>query len=198
VVRILGGGWWDGSPFLVSEHVPTGSLAASIGEKPHPVPEAIRLVAGLAELLGYVHRQGVTHGNLKPTNVLLAADGIPRITDFRAALGPPDTTDPAAVATLAPELLADPAAELRPHTDVYGLGLILYHLLTGRPPFDPADPDLRERLANGDPPRPSAYNPHVPPPLDSICLHCLRANPWTRYSRAFDLFTRLRWMAENV
>ncbi len=190
VVRVLGGGWWDGTAFVVSEHAPAGHLG-NAGRM--PVADAVRLVGGLADLLGYVHRQGVTHGNLKPANVLLAADGIPRVTDFRDTLGP--TAD---VASVAPEVLSDPTADVRPHTDVYGLGLILYHQLAGRPPFDPTVPDVREDVLTREPVPPSAFNPHVPPPLDSICLRCLRKNPWARYPRAFDLFTRLRWVAEAL
>jgi serine/threonine protein kinase len=193
VVRVLGGGWWDGSAFVVSEHIPAGNLASTIGGRPLPVAEAVKLVSGLADLIGYVHRQGVTHANLKPSNVLLAGDGIPRITDFRDTLGPL-----AVSASVAPELVAEPTTDARPHTDVYGLGLILYELLAGRPPFDPASPDLREDVLTRDPPPPSAFNPHVPHPLDSICLRCLRKNPWARYPRAFDLFTRLRWVLETV
>lgn len=193
VVRVLGGGWWDGAAFVVSEFVPAGNLAASVGGRPQPVAEAVKVVSGLADLVGYVHRQGVAHGNLKPANVLLAGDGIPRITDFRDTLGPLALSE-----SVAPELLADPTADARPHTDVYGLGLILYELLAGRPPFDPASPDLRDDVLNRDPPPPSAFNQHVPHPLDSITLRCLRKNPWARYPRAFDLFTRLRWVLDTL
>jgi eukaryotic-like serine/threonine-protein kinase len=193
VVRVLGGGWWDGSAFVVSEHIPAGNLASSTGGRPQPVAEAVKLVSGLADLVSYVHRQGVTHANLKPSNVLLAGDGIPRITDFRDTLGPL-----AVSASVAPELVAEPSADARPHTDVYGLGLILYELLAGRPPFDAASPDLRDDVLTRDPPPPSAFNPHVPHPLDSITLRCLRKNPWARYPRAFDLFTRLRWVLESL
>ena len=58
--------------------------------------------------------------------------------------------------------------------------------------------DVREDVLNRDPTPPSHFNPPVPHPLDSICLRCLRKNPWARYPRAFDLLTRLRWMAENL
>src|SRR5205814_6057784 len=95
----------------------------------------------LAEIVSYLHRQGVVHGNLKPSNVLLAADGIPRLTDFRPAGGlfqgplPVDDEECAGLGYLTPEVLRDPDAEARPYTDIYGLGLILYELLTGQPAF---------------------------------------------------------------
>src|SRR5262249_8233094 len=80
------------------------------------------------------------HGNLKPSNVLLAADGIPRVSDFRLTGGlshgplPAGDAEPAGLGSLAPELVRDPGADPRPYTDVYGLRLILYELLTACPP----------------------------------------------------------------
>src|SRR5439155_13824674 len=87
LVPVQGAGWWEDAPYLVMEFVPQGSLAARIAGRPYPVHQALRLVEQLAELVSYLHRQGVVHGNLKPSNVLLAADGIPRLSDFRPAGG---------------------------------------------------------------------------------------------------------------
>jgi serine/threonine protein kinase len=199
IVPVHRAGWWDGRPGLVLEHVPHGSLAGQLDGRPHPLAAALKLVERLADLVGYIHRQGMVHGNLKPSNVLMAADGIPRLTDFRLTGGlyfgptPADADDPAGVGYLAPEYLRDPDADPRPHTDVYGLGLILYELLAGRPAFGGAT--AGEVLANvrtGNPPPPSQVNPAVPPAVDRFCLRCLRTDPWQRYPRAYDLVTRLR------
>ena len=100
VVAVKRAGWWDGVPYLVEEFVPQGSLAAQLGNRPSPVRQALGLVEQLAEIVCYVHRQGMVHGNLKPSNVLFAADGIPRIVDFRPPVGlipiplPADGDDP--------------------------------------------------------------------------------------------------------
>jgi serine/threonine protein kinase len=204
VVPVHRAGWWDGCPCVVTEYAAHGSLAARPAGRPQPVREALALVARLAELVGYLHRQGVTHGNLKPGNVLLAADGIPRVTDFRLTGGlfqrplPAGDADPVGLGYLAPEFVRDPTAEARPHTDVYGLGLILYELLTGRPPFSgtTAD-DVLEQVQSLDPVWPSALNPEVSPALEAVCLRCLRKDPWRRFTRAYDLLTRLRQMIDD-
>ena len=129
----------------------------------------------LAEVVGYLHRQGLVHGNLKPSNVLLAADAIPRLAD---PWPPGGLVAGGEAGYVAPELAADPTAEPRPHADVYGLAALLYGLLTGRPP-DPCVP-------------PSAVRPEVSVELDRVCARALHPNPWHRPARAYDLLRRLR------
>jgi serine/threonine protein kinase len=108
VVPVHQAGWWDGAPYLAVEYVPHGSLAGRLAGQPYPVRQALRLVEQLAEVVRYLHRQGVVHGNLKPGNVLLAADGIPRVADFRPTGGlslgplPAEDADPAGLGYLAP------------------------------------------------------------------------------------------------
>src|SRR5205823_1629789 len=87
VALVQRAGWWDGAPYLAAEYVPHGSLAARLTGQPYPARQALGLVDQLAEIVRYLHRQGVVHGNLKPGNVLLAADGIPRVTDLRLTGG---------------------------------------------------------------------------------------------------------------
>jgi serine/threonine protein kinase len=201
VVPVRQAGWWDDCPYVVSEFVPHGSLAG----RPHSIAEAIRLAIQLAELVGYLHRQGVVHGNLKPGNVLLAADGIPRVADFRLTGGlfqgplPSADENPAGLAYLAPEYVRDPAAEPRPHTDVYGLGAIFYELLSGQPPLSGGTArEVLEQVKSREPDPPSRYNADVPPVLDFLCLRCLRKNPWRRLPRAYDLVSRLRDVQESL
>src|SRR5262249_29930262 len=198
VVPVHRAGWWDGHPYLDLEYVPHGSLAARLAGQPFPVRAALRLVERLAETVSYLHRQGVVHGNLKPSNVLLAADGIPRVSDLSLTGGlfhgplPVDEAEPAGLGYLAPELARERRAEVRPYTDVYGLGLILYDLLTGRPPLAGATArETLEQVRSQDPAPPSRFNPDVTPPLEAVCLRCLRKDPWQRYARAYDLLTRL-------
>jgi serine/threonine protein kinase len=184
VLPVQRGGWWDDAPFVVTEFVPNGSLA---GQR-LPVKVALELLMQLADIAAYFHRQGAVHGNLKPANVLLAADGIPRVTDFRSTGGAffgPFAGD--GVRYVAPELLD--GGEARPHTDIYGLGLILYELLTGRPAF------AGEGWAEPEPP--SKWNADVSSGLDQACLKCLRKNPWHRYTRAFDLRRRLQAIRDD-
>jgi serine/threonine protein kinase len=204
IVPVQRAGWWDGAGYLAMEYVPHGSLAARLAGQPYPVREALRLVEQLAEIVRYLHRQGVVHGNLKPSNVLFAADGIPRVSDFRPAGGlfqgalRVDGPEPAGLGYVAPELVRDPAAEARPYTDLYGLGLILYELLTGRPPFAAATAaETLAQVAARDPVPPSRLGAAVTPQLEAVCLRCLRKDPWHRYARAHDLIKRLQYFQDH-
>jgi len=189
IVSVQRAGWWDGVPYLAEEYIPNGNLSDQASERRDRIARALKLVEQLAEVICFIHRQGVVHGNLKPTNILLAADGIPRIVDFL----PPAGLAPGALTPgggyLAPELAANPNAEPRPHTDVYGLGAILYRLLTGRPPLD--------EDGAGEPEPLSRLNPEVTPLLEKFCLRCLRSNPWRRYPHAYDVLRGVRHFQEN-
>jgi serine/threonine protein kinase len=198
-------GWWDDAGYVAMDFVPQGSLAARLSEsQTYRTSQALHLVEQLTELVNYLHRQGVVHGNLKPSNVLLAADGIPRVTDFRLTGGlfqralTDDEAEPAGISSVAPEYLEDPTAEPRPFTDIYGLGLILYELLASRPPFGGETVAAAiGQVRTGEPVPPSQFNPEVTPQLDAVCLRCLRKNPWRRYYRVYDLLIRLRYLRED-
>jgi serine/threonine protein kinase len=216
IVTIQKAGWWDGAPYVAVEYMSQGSLAnmgrkRSSNAKPLTVPNALRLVEQVAEIVSYLHRQGAVHGNLKPSNVLMAAGGIPRISDFFLTgglfLGPffteddPSSAQPDKVSAyeyLAPELIKEPGSEPRPFTDIYGLGLILYELLTGRPPFAGDNPrEIIERVRLHDPVPPSQLNPQVTSRVEALCLRSLRKNPWHRYQRVYNFINRLRFLQEN-
>jgi serine/threonine protein kinase len=205
VVPLQRTGWWDGRAYVAAEFAPHGSLADNLSGRPYEVRHALELVEQLAEVVSYLHRQGVVHGNLKPSNVLPVADGIPRVIDlhptgalFLGAIGADDAAADG-LAYLAPELIEEPRARLRPNTDVYGLGLILYELLTGQPAFCGATAsEILEQVRRQHLSAPSRFNPHVPPALDAVVLKCLRTNPWRRYSRVFELSRRLRDLREEL
>jgi serine/threonine protein kinase len=204
IVSVHRGGWWDGAPYLAVEYVPHGSLAAKVAERRYSVGQAIELVEQLAGIVSFLHRQGVVHANLKPSNVLLAADAIPRLADLRLTGGlslgalPTDDSEPTGLGYLAPELIQEPDAEPRPNTDIYGLGVILYELLTGRPPFAaPSARETLEQVRSHEPVAPSRLNSEVTPQVEACCLRCLRKNPWQRYARAYDLSMRLRTLRDD-
>jgi serine/threonine protein kinase len=205
IVPVQRTGWWDGAPYLAMEYVPHGSLAARLNGQKFSVREALKLVEQLAEIVAYLHRQGVVHGNLKPANVLFAADGIPRLSDFsptgclfQSSL-PVDDADSTGLAYLAPEVLQNPQAELRPYTDIYGLGMILYEALTARPPFAAQTArETREQVRSQEPVPPGRINSRVSQQLDDFCLRCLRKDPWQRYARAFSVVKRLKYFQENL
>lgn len=199
VIAVHRAGWWDNSPYLSTEYIANGSLADRLTGKPYPLVPALELVTQLAEIVCYLHRQGAVHGNLKPSNVLLAADNIPRLVDFRLTSGlsfgrpAAGDSDLLGLGYLAPELIRNPAAEPRFYTDIYGLGVILYELLTGRPPIGESDDDQSEL----EPVSPVRFNSKVTPAVEAFCLQCLAKNPWKRHDRAYNVQSQLQRFREE-
>jgi serine/threonine-protein kinase len=193
VVQVFDFGDLDGRPYLVMELVGGGSLARKAAHTPQPPREAARLVEQLARALEHAHARGVIHRDLKPDNILLAEDGTPKVADFGLAkqLGSARTVTGAILGT--PSYMAPEQAEGDPHAvgvpaDVYGLGAILYELLTGRPPFKGAT--MLETLAQvktREPVRPRQLRPGIPRDLETVCLHCLHKEPGRRYPSAAAL-----------
>src|SRR5262249_30327606 len=142
IVQIHEIGEVNGLPFCALELVDGGSLATKLRGKPLPPREAARLVGLLAEAMHLVHSRNVIHRDLKPGNVLLTAEGQPKVTDFGLArqldTDSGQTQSGAVVGTpsyMAPEQALGQAHVAGPAADVYALGAILYECLTGRPPF---------------------------------------------------------------
>lgn len=204
IVQIHELGEHDGRPFLLLEYLDGGTLRQRCG-KPQDPRDAARLVQILADAIHSAHQHGITHRDLKPANVLLTRDGVPKITDFGLArldaLGAEPGVD--ALTTtgqllgtphyMAPEQADRRLGQIGPAADVYALGVILYELLTGRPPFDgPTALDIVRRLLGEEALSPSRLQPGVPRDLVTICLHCLEKDPRKRYASAFDLQEDLR------
>lgn len=181
----------DGEPYLVMEFIRGETLAQRLARGPLVAREAAALVATLADAMAAAHAAGVIHRDLKPSNVLLdaARDGAPRLTDFGVALLAGE--DGALTATLegigtlaylAPEQLSGQAGQVGPATDVHGLGAVLYHCLTGHPPFAGRTPaEVLRQVAELDPAPVRRWQPTVPADLEVICQRCLRKDPTTRF-----------------
>jgi hypothetical protein len=213
IVKAIRTGESRGLPYLVMEYCPGGSLAGHLRGKPLLAASAAGTLRALAGAVSYAHGEGVVHRDLKPGNVLLAssarrsADGqegsgtaIPKIADFGLAkcqvdMGGSLTASRETLGTpcyMAPEL-ATGARDADARTDVYGLGAILYELLTGRPPFVATIPMEVVRMVREEPPvAPSALNREVPPMLEAVCLRCLEKEPDKRYQSAADVAEALR------
>jgi WD40 repeat protein/serine/threonine protein kinase len=162
--------------------------------------EAAVLVETLARAMHYAHQQKVVHRDLKPGNILLAEDGTPKIGDFGLAWEQDSEREGASSAATAagslPYMAPEQALGLREHirgwTDVYGLGAILYELLTGRPPFQAETAMLLWDQVCGQAPVPPGQVRPVPRDLGAVCLKCLAKEPARRYASAADLAEDLR------
>jgi serine/threonine-protein kinase len=194
----------DGLPCFVMEFAEAGSLDQKIAGRPQPAEESARLVQTLAVAVSYAHREGVVHCDLKPANVVLAADGTPRITDFglarRPDAGGTGTTKDGRIAGtpayMAPEQAAGRTSAIGPLSDVYSLGAILFELLTGQPPFQGRTVvEVLQQVRSRHPRRPRRLERRVPRALESICLQCLEKTPGRRYPSAQALADDLgRWL----
>jgi serine/threonine protein kinase len=194
--------WVDGfvSAF---EYVEGLTLAGRLAGAPqYPRPTA-RLLRTLALTVHYIHEQGVIHRDLKPANILLAPDpegrsefGIPKLTDFELALRLEDERPVGEMvgaivgtpAYMAPEQVLGLHRDIGRATDVYGLGVILYEMLTGQRPFRGNSAiELLQQTITAEPEPIRATQPHVPAELEAICLKCLQKDPARRYPTAAAL-----------
>jgi tetratricopeptide (TPR) repeat protein/tRNA A-37 threonylcarbamoyl transferase component Bud32 len=205
IVQIHHIGEADGLPFFELEYLPGGSLDRQLDGTPWEPKRAARLADQLALGIAEAHRSGVVHRDLKPANVLLAADGTPKISDFGLAktLGSEAglTRSEAIMGSptyMAPEQAEGRAKSVGPAADIYALGVILYELLTGRPPFrDAAIWETLEQVKTVEPVPPSRLVPKLPRDLETICLKCLQKEPSRRYATADALADDLRRFLEH-
>jgi TolB-like protein/Tfp pilus assembly protein PilF len=193
----------DGSCYFSMKFVEGGQLDEVAMREPMSIRRAVELIAKVAHTVHYAHEHGILHRDIKPGNILLDAKGEPHLTDFGLArlvesessvthtldvLGTPSY--------MAPEQAVGNNAAVSSATDVYGLGAVLYQLLTYRPPFaGGATYETIKLLLDTEPRQPRLLNPKVDRDLSTICLKCLEKDPKHRYSSALGLAEDLeRWL----
>ncbi|MEZ6186540.1 MAG: serine/threonine-protein kinase [Planctomycetota bacterium] len=189
VIRIHDVGQHDQRVFLVMDLAQPEDLHQRLKAGPLPPADARRLLADLAAGLAHVHALGLMHRDLKPQNVLFADDGRPLLSDFGLVRGAARTSLSVTgeilgtPAYMAPEqAIGEPVDE---RTDVYGLGAVLYHVLTGRAPFQGRTPiTVLQQVMTQAPPAPSSLVPDVDKDLERICLKALAKRQDDRFPSA--------------
>lgn len=177
-----------GIAYIVMEYVPGGSLKANLTGEPMNWPDAATLVIPVGRALAYAHSQGVVHRDVKPANILLARPEWPLLADFglikmmdrQRGITRPGTSM-GTPAYFSPEQAAGQEVDHR--SDVYGLALVLYHLMTGHLPFEAESPiDVMLRRLRDEPTPPSQFNPRISPRLEAVIMHALSREPDDRHS----------------
>ena len=180
-----------------------GQLDAVTKREPMPIRHAAELVAKVARTVHYAHEHGILHRDIKPGNILLDQKGEPHLTDFGLArLVETESTVTRTLEVLgtpsymAPEQAAGNNTHVSSATDVYGLGAVLYQLLTGQPPFAGGTTyETIRLLLDTEPRQPRVLNPKIDRDLSTICLKCLEKDPKRRYPSALALAEDLeRWL----
>ena len=189
------------------------TLAERLEHGPLPIDRALISAGQIATALDAAHRKGVIHRDLKPSNVMVTASGV-KLLDFglaklreiegaetleRSTKSLPLTQQGAVLGTIpymAPEQVEGREADAR--TDVFALGVILYEMTTGRPPFEARSPaSLLASILTHDPPPLSSVRPGVPAGVDRVVRKCLAKDPDERWQSAADLNAALQWSRED-
>ncbi|MBY0513308.1 MAG: protein kinase [Gemmataceae bacterium] len=188
---MLDGGHEGGRYYIVSRLVDGESVADRLRRGRFDSAVAARVAADVARSLEFAHRQGIVHRDIKPGNILLDADDRAHLSDFGIAVAAPEVLSASPAGTLAymaPEQLT--GGDRRPdhRADIYGLGVVLYEVLTGRQPFHADDPvAVRDAILAGVHRPLREIGPAIPPPLDKIVTRCMATDPGQRYQTAVEV-----------
>jgi serine/threonine protein kinase len=200
--------------FLVTEYVEGEPLAERLKRGPLELPEALKIAIAIADSLDKAHRQGITHGGLNPSVVLLTPNG-PKLLDFglarlkeenRVPAGSLATTmtaipamtsaPPPSAAYMAPEQLNGEVADAR--TDIFAFGTVLYEMVTGKPAFQEKTMALLVAAIQSVEPDPVSKTQNMAPAaLDHLVRRCLSKDPKKRLQTAWDLIVQLQWIDEG-
>lgn len=204
IVTVHDFGLDGGRLYIIMEYVPGVDLKSMIQQRGRfSVDEALPLIIQACAGIGYAHRAGLVHCDIKPQNMLITPDWRLKVVDFGiaralATISPDEKTEVVwgSPQYFSPEQAAGGAPS--PASDVYSLGVVMYEMLTGRPPFSAPTAEDLARAHRDDPvPPPRKYNPSIPAQLEQILLKVLAKEPSQRYRTADQLGRVLITIAEQ-
>ena len=200
VVPVLDFGEHEGRPYIVSQYMGGGDVAALLraAKGPLPLEQALEIASSVCRGLEFIHRQNLVHHDLKPANVWLTEDGVAKIGDFGIALALDRTrlttegrTMPVGTAAYMPPEQAV-GGEVTARSDLYSLGAMLYEMVAGRPPFVADDPwAVISQHVEAAPVAPSWFTGGCPPPLEALILRLLEKEPEDRPASASEVLAAL-------
>jgi serine/threonine protein kinase/TolB-like protein len=196
VVQIYGAGYDDGIAYMALELVEGCSLFDLYkAQRPFPPRRACELIRDVSRGLAVAHEQGVIHRDIKPENILISEKGVPKLADFGLARASDQRITETGIFLGTPQYASPEqcnAAELTPASDLYSLGVVLYELLAGRPPYEAPTPLTLFKKILMESPEPLAnYCPDLPPSLIALIDRLLEKDPAARYSDAAVLASDL-------
>ncbi len=204
IVKVLDAGRDQGKYYLILEYVEGPSFAKAIAHRAFTAKETALILSAIARGLHHAHRNGVVHGDVVPSNILLKGDGSPKLTDFGIARlrGPMAARWKTGVTAgtpvyMSPEQAAAMNDVIDGRSDVYSLGAVMYEAVTGRAPFSGrSTQDILEKVARVVPPSPRLVDPSLDVELERIVLKAMDKDPARRYPTAKDFADALHeWSA---
>ncbi|HKV23452.1 MAG TPA: serine/threonine-protein kinase [Candidatus Acidoferrum sp.] len=191
----------SGTPFLVMEYVPGKNLEEHIARGPVPFSTAAVWAADVAMALNAAHREGIIHGDVKPSNIRITDEGKVKLVDFGVARFASQITGSDRVlgtpAYLSPEQIEGKKQDAR--SDIFSLGIVLYEAITGVRPFSGDSlGDVCAQILTEQPISPSKLNPAIPRPFDRILARCLAKDPAQRYQTGSELARALYLVARSA